>query len=164
MLRSEYYGELRAIIMKTPLAEKPKLSLKDERICFALYSSSKAVTNLYQPYLKRMNLTYLQYVVLIVLLEHGRMSVGNLGKELYLDSGTLTPVLKRMEGLGLLSRQRSSEDERKVCIDLTNKARLLRDEIAEMQFEVSCVVGLQNPQIKELKNQLSELNKRLRRG
>ncbi|NKB52759.1 MAG: MarR family transcriptional regulator [Rhizobiaceae bacterium] len=153
---------MRATITKTPLAEKPKLSLKDERICFALYSSSKAVTGLYQPYLKKMKLTYLQYVVVIVLLEHGQMSVGDLGKELYLDSGTLTPVLKRMEGLGLLSRQRSSQDERKVCIELTDKARLLRDEIAEMQFKVSCVVGLKNPKIKELKSQLSELNERLR--
>ena len=91
----------------------------DNQLCFALYSASLAMTKLYKPLLAPLGLTYPQYLVMLLLWEHASMSVSGLGERLYLDSGTLTPLLKRMEAAGLLIRKRSSQDERRVDISLT---------------------------------------------
>ncbi|MEP0941676.1 MAG: MarR family transcriptional regulator [Rhizobiaceae bacterium] len=138
------------------------MSYLDERLCFALYSSSKAVVGLYQPFLNAIGITYLQYLIIIVLIEHGDQTVSQLGENLFLNSGTLTPALKRMESQGLIDRTRSEQDERIVLVSLTEKARGLEGDIAEMQFEVSCSVGLDKATFQTLRDELKTLNTRLR--
>lgn len=101
----------------------------DRQLCFALYSASRAMTAAYRPVLAEMNLTYPQYLVLLVLWEaatdEGRVTVGRLGERLQLDSGTLSPLLKRLEANGLVRRERSRDDERIVEVTLTDSGRTL---------------------------------------
>jgi DNA-binding MarR family transcriptional regulator len=97
----------------------------DQHLCFALYSASRAMTAAYRPVLTEMNLTYPQYLVLLVLWEEGRVTVGQLGERLQLDSGTLSPLLKRLEANGFVRRERSSVDERLVDVTLTDAGRKL---------------------------------------
>jgi DNA-binding MarR family transcriptional regulator len=97
----------------------------DEHLCFALYSASRAMTAAYRPILAELNLTYPQYLVMLVLWEEERVTVRHLGDRLRLDSGTLSPLLKRLEATGLVSRQRSREDERVVEVTLTPAGRRL---------------------------------------
>ncbi|ACI98263.1 organic hydroperoxide resistance transcriptionalregulator [Rhodospirillum centenum SW] len=105
--------------------EKDPLRL-DRQVCFPLYAASNLLTRLYRPVLSGLGLTYPQYLVMLVLWEETPHSVGSLGEKLYLDSGTLTPLLKRMEQAGLISRSRDPSDERRVLIDLTPAGRALR--------------------------------------
>lgn len=98
----------------------------DNQLCFALYSASLTMTKVYKPMLRELGLTYPQYLVLLVLWERDDVMVSELGARLFLDSGTLTPLLKRMEGMGLLQRQRSTADERQVLVTLTAPGRELR--------------------------------------
>ncbi|RZS57841.1 MarR family winged helix-turn-helix transcriptional regulator [Sphaerotilus mobilis] len=100
----------------------------DQQLCFALYSASLAMTKLYRPLLDTLGLTYPQYLVMLVLWEHGSVSVGELGERLNLDSGTLTPLLKRLEGQGRIARERSASDERRVDVSLTDDGRALREQ------------------------------------
>jgi DNA-binding MarR family transcriptional regulator len=97
----------------------------DRHLCFALYSASRAMTAAYRPVLTEMNLTYPQYLVLLVLWEQGRLTVGRLGERLHLDSGTLSPLLKRLEANGFVRRERSTTDERLVDVTLTDAGRKL---------------------------------------
>ncbi|MDE2416818.1 MAG: MarR family transcriptional regulator [Burkholderiales bacterium] len=106
-------------------APNPALLL-DNQLCFALYSASLAMTKLYKPLLEDLGLTYPQYLVLLVLWEQDGLTVSALGERLHLDSGTLTPLLKRMEQADLLLRQRSAQDERKVEVTLTAAGRKLK--------------------------------------
>ena len=110
---------------RTPVSSPAALQL-DNQLCFALYSTSLAMTKLYKPLLSTLELTYPQYLVMLVLWETEPLSVSALGERLYLDSGTLTPLLKRMEQSGLLLRQRSQQDERRVEVSLTPQGRKLR--------------------------------------
>ncbi len=141
---------------------KPNLSYIDERLCFALYSTSKAVIAEYKPYLNKMDMTYPQYLVYITLAEHEILNVNELGQVLFLDSGTLTPLLKRMEANGLITRRRSDDDERQVYLQLTSKAMELKDDIAIMQENVSCNVGLEKHDFVKLRQQLKSINSNLR--
>ncbi|MBY6348811.1 MarR family winged helix-turn-helix transcriptional regulator [Rhodococcoides corynebacterioides] len=100
----------------------------DAQLCFALYSASRATTAAYRPLLEPMGLTYPQYVVMLALWEHDGASVRELGDRLALDSGTLSPLLKRIESLGLITRRRDSADERRVGIHLTDAGRALREQ------------------------------------
>ncbi|MET1114188.1 MAG: MarR family transcriptional regulator [Comamonas sp.] len=102
----------------------------DSQLCFALYSASLATTKVYKPLLKPWGLTYPQYLVMLALWEKDNCMVSELGERLFLDSGTLTPLLKRMESAGWLQRQRDSADERRVRIALTDAGRELRAKIA----------------------------------
>ncbi|MGK2866374.1 MAG: MarR family winged helix-turn-helix transcriptional regulator [Mycobacterium sp.] len=97
----------------------------DEQLCFALYSASRAVTAAYRPLLDELGITYPQYLVLLVLWEEQECSVGHLGHRLHLDSGTLSPLLKRLESSGLVTRQRAADDERRVEVSLTSAGRAL---------------------------------------
>ena len=106
-----------------------KLRLEDQ-LCFALYSASRAVTSAYRPLLDELGLTYPQYLVLLVLWEDDACSIGQLGDRLHLDSGTLSPLLKRLEAAGLVRRQRSDTDERRVEVTLTADGRALEDRAA----------------------------------
>ena len=111
-------------------------------LCFALYSASHAMSRLYRPLLAPLGLTYPQYLVLMALWSGDGQSVGSLGEELALDSNTLTPLLKRMEAAGLLTRVRSQEDERVVTVSLTEKGRALEAEAGRVTACVFEATGL----------------------
>lgn len=102
----------------------------DDQLCFALYSASRAVTMVYRPLLDELNLTYPQYLVLMVLWEEEPCTVGHLGARLHLDSGTLSPLLKRLEASGYVRRVRAADDERRVQITLTPDGRALEERAA----------------------------------
>ena len=102
----------------------------EEQLCFALYSASRAVTSAYRPLLDELDLTYPQYLVLLVLWEDDACTIGQLGDRLHLDSGTLSPLIKRLEAAGLVRRQRSNADERRVDVTLTAEGRALEDRAA----------------------------------
>lgn len=104
----------------------PPALLLDNQLCFALYSASLAMTKLYKPLLAQLGLTYPQYLVMLVLWEQDGLTVSELGERLFLDSGTLTPLLKRLEAAGLLARERDAQDERRVRLTLTPQGRALR--------------------------------------
>ncbi|WP_270451447.1 MarR family winged helix-turn-helix transcriptional regulator [Kocuria marina] len=114
---------------------EPDLRL-DTQLCFALYSASRKVTSAYREPLKDMGLTYPQYLVLLVLWENDHRKVNQLGEALMLDSGTLSPLLRRMEAAGFVTRRRSDEDERSVVISLTDKGRGLEKPAADMQEDL----------------------------
>lgn len=99
----------------------------ENQLCFPLYVCSKEVIRRYKPYLDPMDLTYTQYITLMALWEHRKISVRELGECLYLDSGTMTPVLKKLESKGYITRKRSREDERSVFVELTDKGLALKE-------------------------------------
>lgn len=131
--------------------------LLDNQLCFSLYSASLAMTKLYKPLLDALNLTYPQYLVLLVLWESDDLGVGALGERLNLDSGTLTPLLKRMETAGLLVRQRSREDERRVHIKLSAAGKELQARVAHIPGCVMAQSGLRLKEMNALKQQLQQL-------
>ena len=135
--------------------------LLDNQLCFALYSTSLAMTKLYQPLLEELGLTYPQYLAMLVLWERDGLMVSELGERLYLDSGTLTPLLKRLEGAGLVARIRAVQDERRVHITLTAAGRKLK---ARARKIPGCVLSASQCSIGELvalKQQLHGLRDRL---
>lgn len=107
---------------------KEEFLILENQLCFSIYACSREITRLYRPILESLGITYPQFLTLTVLWEHKRLTVKEIGERLYLDSGTLTPMLKRMEALNLLKRARGSEDERQVFIELTEKGKQLREE------------------------------------
>lgn len=119
----------------------PAEALKlDNQLCFPLYAAARKVTGLYAPYLKELGLTYTQYIVLLVLWERDGLSLGEIGERLSLDSGTLTPLCKKLETAGLIARRRSEQDERSVRITLTDAGRTLKERAAEIPLKVgSCL-------------------------
>ena len=133
----------------------------DRQLCFALYSSSLQMTKLYKPVLGPLNLTYPQYLALLVLWETNAIGVGELGERLYLDSGTLTPLLKRMEAAGWLARQRAAHDERRVIVSLTAAGRALHRKAAHVPVQVACASGCKLSEISELTSQLQTLRDNL---
>jgi len=133
----------------------------DHQLCFALYSASLAMTKLYKPLLDALGLTYPQYVALLALWERDGLTVSELGERLFLDSGTLTPLLKRLEAAGLVARQRDAQDERRVRITLTPEGRALR---ARAEDIPRCVMEHSQCDIAELQaltRQLTTLRDRL---
>ncbi|MEH6631026.1 MAG: MarR family winged helix-turn-helix transcriptional regulator [Halopseudomonas aestusnigri] len=144
-----------------PSAQSSGVSLLDEQLCFALYSNSQAIIKKYQPYLKQMNLTYPQYLVYLALEPKDTTTVKALGADLGLDSGTLSPLLKRMQASGYVSRNRAVEDERKVMINLTSEGRALSEGIAAMQQAVACSTGLDNKEFRTLLAQLHDLGQKM---
>ncbi|KAA9006378.1 MarR family transcriptional regulator [Paenibacillus spiritus] len=114
----------------------PELLL-DNQLCFTIYACSREITKLYQPYLDTLGVTYSQYLVLLVLWEKKQCTVKELGAELYLDSGTLTPLLKRLQAAGLINRDRSLEDERKVLITLTDTGWALQEKAREIPGKIA---------------------------
>ena len=113
----------------------------DRQLCFALYSASLAMTRLYKPLLADVGLTYPQYLVMLVLWQRDALSVGDLGHEVQLDSGTLTPLLKRLEAAGLLTRQRDAADERRVRLHLTSAGHALKQRAAALAGQVACATA-----------------------
>jgi DNA-binding MarR family transcriptional regulator len=133
----------------------------DHQLCFALYSASLAMTKLYKPLLAELGLTYPQYLVLLVLWERDGLRVSDLGERLCLDSGTLTPLLKRLESAGLLSRQRSSEDERNVHIHLTGAGRALKTRAADVPGCILQATQCSLGEVIELTQRVQALRERL---
>jgi DNA-binding MarR family transcriptional regulator len=126
----------------------------DNQLCFALYSTSHALTKAYAPLLERLGLTYPQYLVMLVLWEGDRITVKAVGERLHLDSGTLTPLLKRLETIGLVRRERDKRDERQVRISLTEAGHALRQQAVEVPHGIACAVGLPLDRIMALKAEL----------
>jgi MarR family transcriptional regulator, organic hydroperoxide resistance regulator len=143
----------------TPLrAPDPRtLQRLDNQLCFALYSSSLVMTKLYKPLLGALGLTYPQYLVMLVLWEGDAVAVGELGERLCLDSGTLTPLLKRMESAGWLGRVRDAADERRVVVTLTTAGRALRRKAERLPMEVACATGCKLAELSELTTRLQAL-------
>jgi DNA-binding MarR family transcriptional regulator len=127
------------------------------QVCFALYAASRAVTGLYRPILDQLGITYPQYLVLLVLWERGPTTVKELGEALMLDSGTLSPLLKRLETAGLVVRRRSSADERSVVIDLTGTGDALRHRAADVPGCVAGATGLPPAELSALRDTLVAL-------
>mgnify|MGYP001818915376 CR=1 FL=1 len=123
----------------------------ENQVCFPLYSAANAVVRAYRPLLKELDVTYLQYIVLMVLWEEKSLNVRALGERLRLDSGTLTPLLKRLEGKELVKRMRGQEDERVRIITITDKGAALRQRARNIPGELACSIGLPAAQGKELK-------------
>jgi len=135
--------------------------LLDNQLCFALYSTSLLMTKVYKPLLSKLGLTYPQYLAMLVLWERDGMTVGEISTRLLTDPGSLTPLLKRLESLGLLSRTRSKEDERVVIVNLTEAGRNLRDEALEIPACVFGAVAMDPPDLRKLQDRLLELRGRL---
>lgn len=142
-------------------AQKPQdvrtMQQLDHQLCFALYSSSLMMTKLYKPLLSALGLTYPQYLVLLVLWETDAIGVGELGARLFLDSGTLTPLLKRMEAAALLGRERDTADERRVIVTLTAAGRALRRKAEHVPMALACATHCQLDEIARLTSQLQNL-------
>ena len=129
----------------------------DNQLCFALYSTSLTMTKLYRPVLERLGLTYPQYLVMLVLWETEPVSVSQLGERLSLDSGTLSPLLKRLEGAGLVERARSQADERSVEVSLTRQGRALRRRAQAVPSTVGRCLAASAQEYVRLRDQLSDL-------
>ena len=130
----------------------------DQHLCFALYSATRAMTAAYRPVLAELNLTYPQYLVLLVLWEGGPVTVGRLGERLHLDSGTLSPLLKRLEANGFVVRQRSRSDERQVEIDLTDAGRALEERAQCIPEELFQATRLSVDDVEQLRDAVRQLN------
>nr|WP_296017082.1 MarR family transcriptional regulator [uncultured Acidovorax sp.] len=147
----------------TPTTPSPAILRLDNQVCFALYSASLAMTKLYKPLLDRIGLTYPQYLVMLVLWEQDGVTVSELGERLFLDSGTLTPLLKRLEAQGQIARLRDVQDERRVRITLTAEGRALRDQaeaipqcvLQSSQCSIAELTAL-TAELKQLRDRLSQ--------
>ena len=133
----------------------------DNQICFALYACSKEIIKQYKPLLEPLGLTYTQYIVLLVLWEKDNITVKELGGSLYLDSGTLTPLLKKLEVQGLVERIRSMGDERNVYIKLTKQGIALKEEACKIPEKMFCSTGLTLVEAMSIHKQLHSLLKKL---
>lgn len=134
--------------------ESLKLS---NQVCFPLYAASREVIKLYKPFLDEYNLTYTQYITMLVLWEDEKITIKELCKKLYLDSGTITPVIKKLEAMGLLIKYRDKSDERIVNVKLTDKGRELKEEIVKVPEQVSCKVNGSVEDLLILKNLLEKV-------
>lgn len=122
----------------------------DNQLCFPLYAAARRITGAYTPYLKPLGLTYTQYVVLMVLWEHDRLTVSEICSRLHLDSGTLTPLLKKMERAGYIMRERSASDERKVIISITDKGADMRSNVLDIPCKIRECVKLTDKEAAQL--------------
>ncbi|MDM5294021.1 MarR family transcriptional regulator [Peribacillus simplex] len=138
-----------------------KSKILENQLCFLLYASSREMTKKYKPLLDKLEVTYPQYLVLLLLWEQDTLTVKKLGELLALDSGTLTPMLKRMEQNGLIVRERSIEDERSVMIKLTEKGLGLQEEACFIPDRISAISGEDKRVVEDLKASLLQLLKTL---
>ncbi|MED3710963.1 MarR family transcriptional regulator [Peribacillus frigoritolerans] len=135
----------------------------EDQLCFLLYASSREMTKKYKPLLDKLEVTYPQYLVLLLLWEQDTLTVKKLGELLALDSGTLTPMLKRMEQNGLIVRERSTEDERSVMIKLTEKGLGLQEDACFIPDRISAMSGEDKKVVEDLKASLLQLLKTLQK-
>ena len=133
--------------------------LLSNQLCFPLYASARKIVAAYHPFLKEIGLTYAQYVTMMVLWEEKSITMHDLGKRLYLDSGTLTPVLKKLEGMGYLTRSRKPEDERVVVVEITKEGIELREKAQKVPYAMGCLINRKGElftpeEVTDLKKQL----------
>ncbi|WP_204597814.1 MarR family winged helix-turn-helix transcriptional regulator [Clostridium pascui] len=133
-----------------------KIKLENQ-ICFPLYALSREIIKLYKPILDKYNLTYTQYITMLVIWEEEKIIFKELGKRLHLDSGTLTPVIKKLESMGLIIKYRSKEDDRVVIIELTEEGRVLKEDILEVPDKIFCKFKSNEETLIMLKKYLDEL-------
>ncbi len=134
----------------------------DEQLCFALYTASRAMVGYYRPMLDDLGLTYPQYLVMLVLWERGDATVTSIGAALQLETGTLSPLLKRLESTGFVVRRRQEIDERSVLVSLTEAGRELQGRVPTVQQRAGEATGLTGPEIAELRGTLHALTAQLR--
>ena len=129
----------------------------ENQLCFRLYASSREVIKKYKPILDQYNLTYTQYLTMLVLWENEKITVKVIGEKLHLDSGTLTPLIKKLEKMNLVTKYRSKEDDRVVIVELTDEGRNLKDDMIDVPRKAFCSLGIEKEQILELKKNLDSL-------
>ncbi|MCI1653970.1 MAG: MarR family transcriptional regulator [Lachnospiraceae bacterium] len=138
----------------------PDEALKlENQLCFPLYAAARLVTGRYTPYLKPLGLTYTQYIVFLVLWEQDGISMGELGSKLFLDNGTLTPLVKKMEKAGYVTRSRSEEDERVVLISLTDQGRAMKEKVKNIPLELAGCLHMRREDMVRLHDQLYRILK-----
>ena len=120
------------------------------QLCFPLYAVSRELVKKYRPFLEKIDLTYTQYITMMVFWENKSINVKELGKRLFLDSGTLTPVLKSLENKGLVNRYRSHSDERVLLVEITEKGMALKDKALEIPYEISNHISLEKDECMQL--------------
>ena len=133
----------------------------DHQLCFALYSASLAMTRVYKPLLDELGLTYPQYLAMLALWQQDGLMVSELGERLFLDSGTLTPLLKRLEAAGLITRLRAVQDERRVHITLTAAGRQLKAQAAKIPGCIISATECSLPELMALTSRVQDLRQRL---
>ena len=136
----------------------------NNQLCFALYATSNAVTRFYRPHLKALGLTYPQYIAMRALWEQDGVTVTRLGERLELDSGTVTPLLKRLEGAGLVRRQRDERDERRVFIFLTTQGAALEKRAADLPEKLACAMGMSAAEVQSLIEKLDGVRLELKKA
>lgn len=139
---------------------KPQLPQLSDFLCFAIYSANLTYGKAYKPILDKLGITYTQYLVIVALWEADHQTVSGLGEKLFLESNTLTPILKRLEGAGYLSRERSTADERQVLVSLTDAGRALREQGVEM--DLMAATGLEPDEIRAIQKGMVKLRDNLR--
>ncbi|MFC9281854.1 MarR family winged helix-turn-helix transcriptional regulator [Streptomyces collinus] len=159
MARTSYPGAMTA--MPTPSAPETDWLRLDRQICFSLHAASRAFNGVYRVILKDLGLTYPQYLVMLVLWERDDLPVKKLGEQLRLDSGTLSPLVKRLEAAGLVRRERSAEDERSVRVRLTEEGAALRERALEVPRRIAAATGFGVAEIGELRERLDQLTSAL---
>lgn len=145
-------------------AKQDKSPMLDELLCFAVYSTSLAMSKVYRPLLNKLGVTYPQYLVLVVLWQQDELTVSDIGNQLFLDSATLTPLLKRMETAGLISRVRSARDERQVIVSLTDAGKELRKEAQGIMSSILCSLECTKEEAQELTGRLVALRSNLEKS
>ena len=141
------------------MEEKYNALLLDHQLCFPLYACARETIKLYKPFLDELDLTYTQYITMMVLWERNSVSVKELGEALYLDSGTLTPLLKKMETKGLLTRRRSTEDERSLLVSLTEEGLALREKALNVPAQMAQCIKLEPGEAADLYRLLDKMLK-----
>ena len=129
----------------------------ENQLCFPLYAASRKIINKYRPYLEELDLTYTQYITMMVFWSEGKINVKSLGEKLFLDSGTLTPVLKSLESKGFVRRYRSRDDERVLTVEITDEGKALRDRAASVPSKIAGCVKLDEKEALELYRLLYKL-------
>lgn len=150
--------------MKTKTTDTNAALLLDNQLCFALYSANLALNKLYRQLLAPLNLTYPQYLVMLTLWERDDITVSEIGERLFLDSATLTPLLKRLESAGFIVRQRSRQDERQVAVTLSDEGRALQQQAQDIPQAVGCAAQCDTETLLALKQQLEQLRQQLHRA
>ena len=130
----------------------------DRQLCFALYTAANRMTRLYRPFLDKLGITYSQYLTLLVLWENDDLQVGEIGSALGLDSGTLTPLLKRLETAGIVMRRRDPQDERRVRVSLTDQGKALRSDVEDIPVQVACQLALPLEELMQLHTLVRKFN------
>jgi len=138
--------------------------LVDQQLCFALYSANLAMNKVYRQLLSQLDITYPQYLVMLVLWQKDDLTVSEIGEQLFLDSAPLTPLLKRLESAGLIMRQRTRQDERQVAVTLTEAGRALRSKAESIPEAVKCATACDDDALLALKVQLDGLRDNLNRS